>query len=337
MAPTSGLVSPELESTTGRVAVVGAANMDILVQTSMGLAPSDSNPGHILCAPGGVGRNVAENLARLGLTTRLFSVVGDDVFGQALLAATRQAGVNVDGVSVCAGRGSASYLAWHGADGDMLAGVNDMGLLDALTPELLQAQAVELRRAPWMVLDCNLTAAALAWLLQSPAAPVFVDAVSIVKCEKVRPWLSNVYLLKVNQREAAVLSGQQVETVDEACLAASALHRAGAKQVVVSLGGLGVCWCDAGGQTGYLSAGTVAVVNTSGAGDALLAGLVLGCSEGLSLPQAVQQAMACAEITLASPHANSPHLSLSAVRACLAGAGHSGHGHQPTQPGHVNP
>jgi sugar/nucleoside kinase (ribokinase family) len=49
----------------------------------------------------------------------------------------------------------------------------------------------------------------------------------------------------------------------------------------------------------------------------LLAGLVLGCTEGLSLSQAVQGAMACAEITLASPHANSPHLSTAALRARL--------------------
>lgn len=332
MAPTSGSTSHGLEPANCRVAVVGAANMDILVQTSLGLAPSDSNPGHIICAPGGVGRNVAENLARLGLTTQLFSVVGDDVFGQALRAATRQAGVNVDGVKVCPGRSSPSYLAWHGEDGDMLAAVNDMGLLDALTPDVLQAQVADLNQAQWMVLDCNLTSAALAWLLQSPGVPVFVDAVSVVKCEKVRPWLSRVHLLKVNQREASVLSGQRVETVEEACLAASVLHRAGAKQVVVSLGGLGVCWCDAGGQTGHLSAGTVAVVNTSGAGDALLAGLVLACSEGLPLPQAVHQAMVCAEITLASPHANSPHLSLAAIKDYQAGAGRLGVAPQPFQP-----
>jgi len=283
----------------------------------MGLAPSDSNPGSILCAPGGVGRNVSENLARLGLATQLFSVVGDDVFGQALLTATGQAGVNVSAVSVWPGCSSASYLAWHGSDGDMLAAVNDMGLLDKLTPEVLQEKASELKQAQMMVLDCNLTPPTLAWLLQSPNKPIFVDAVSVVKCEKLRPWLSSVQLLKVNQREAAVLSGLKVETADEACLAASALHRAGVKQVVVSLGGVGVCWCDADGQTGHRPARPVAVVNTSGAGDALLAGLVLGCAEGLSLDQAVQGAMACAEITLASPHANSPHLSIAALRTHL--------------------
>lgn len=300
-----------------RVAVVGAANMDILVHTSMGLAPSDSNPGSILCAPGGVGRNVAENLARLGLATQLFSVVGDDVFGTALLAATKQAGVDVSAVSVWPGCSSASYLAWHGADGDMLAAVNDMGVLDKLTPELVQAWRGDLAQAQFMVVDCNLPAQTLAGLLRSPTQPVFVDAVSVVKCEKLRPWLPSVHLLKVNQREAAVLSGLKVETVDEACLAASALHQAGVRQVVVSLGGDGVCWCDADGHTGHRPARPVAVVNTSGAGDALLAGLVLGCAEGLPLSQAVQGAMACAEITLASPHANSPQLSVAALRARL--------------------
>jgi len=315
-----------------RVAVVGAANMDILVHTSMGLAPSDSNPGSILCAPGGVGRNVAENLARLGLATQLFSAVGDDVFGQALLAATGQAGVNVSAVSVWPGCSSASYLAWHGADGDMLAAVNDMGLLDKLTPEVLQAQKGDWAQAQIMVLDCNLPPQTLAGLLQAPTQPVFVDAVSVVKCEKLRPWLSSVQLLKVNQREAAVLSGLKVDTAAEACLAALALHLAGVRQVVVSLGGVGVCWCDADGQTGHRPARAVAVVNTSGAGDALLAGLVLGCAAGLPLAQAVQGAMACAEITLASPHANSPHLSLAALRANLNDPGWPGRDRPSEQP-----
>jgi pseudouridine kinase len=144
--------------------------------------------------------------------------------------------------------------------------------------------------------------------------------------------LSSLQLLKVNQREASVLSGMQVETTDQARLAASMLHRAGVKQVVVSLGGDGVAWCDADGQTGHRPAHKVAVVNTSGAGDALLAGLVLCCAEGLPLSQAVQGAMACAEITLASAHANSPHLSVAALRAHLGDAGWPGGDRQPKQP-----
>lgn len=291
--------------------------MDILVRTSTGLAPSDSNPGKILCAPGGVGRNVAENLARLGLQTRLFSVVGEDVFGQALLAATAKAGVDVSTVSVCSGHSTPSYLAWHGLDGDMLAAVNDMALLDSLTPEFLNDHGLALKQAHCLVLDCNLSPSALAWLFQSTDTPVFVDAVSLAKCERVRPWLSRLQLLKVNQREASLLSGLVVESEDQGCAAALALHQTGVRQVVVSLGAKGVCWCESDGKTGYRPAKAVAVVNSAGAGDALLAGLVLGFANGLPLAQAIPGAMACAEITLASPHANSPELSVAALRAHL--------------------
>lgn len=74
-----------------------------------------------------------------------------------------------------------------GADGDMLAAVNPMGLLDKLTPEVLQAQRGDLAQAQFMVVDCNLPAQTLAGLLQSPTQPVFADAVSVAKCEKLRP------------------------------------------------------------------------------------------------------------------------------------------------------
>ncbi|MBU3740022.1 MAG: kinase, partial [Rhodoferax sp.] len=260
------------------VAVVGAANMDIMVHTATGLAASDSNPGRILCAPGGVGRNVAENLARLGLRTRLFSVVGDDVFGQALLMATRQAGVDVSPVRVVGGASSPSYLAWHGADGDMLAAVNAMGLLDQLTPDALREQGYPPAQARMLVLDCNLLPSVFESVLETASAPVFVDAVSVVKCEKVRPWLHRIHLLKMNQREASVLSGQPIHAVGDALQAARTLHQAGVRQVVISLGAQGACWCDEQGRTGHRPATPVEVVNTAGAGDALLAGLVLGCA-----------------------------------------------------------
>lgn len=299
------------------VAVVGAMNMDIMVQTPAGLEPCDSTPGRITCAPGGVGRNVAENLARLGLDTRLYSLVGDDAFGQALVSMTREAGVDVSGVQVEAGCRSDVYLAWNGPDGDMLAAVNDMNLLDRMTPDAWRGHADALRPSSVWVLDCNLKASVLERLILSASGAVFVDAVSSVKCVRVRPWLSGIHLLKVNRREASLLTGREVQTVSQARDAAACLREAGVRQAVVSLGEQGLCWCDADGSTGHRPARAVAVVNTSGAGDALLAGLVLGFAHGLNLQRSVEAAMACAEITLASPHSNAPQLSVAAVRAHL--------------------
>ena len=300
------------------IAVVGGCNMDIAVSTPVPPRPADSNPGQIACAPGGVGRNVAENLVRLGHSTSLVSVVGDDVFGQSLCQSTAAVGVNMQTMVVLPAQRTASYVSLHGTDGDMAVAVNDMGILDALTPAVLSAHRHHLEQADCMVVDCNVTAQTLAYLLTDIAVrcaiPVFVDGVSVAKCQRIQPLLPRIHTLKLNRLEVQMLSNTTVDTVEQARDAAQWLRHQGVREVVVSLGELGVCWCDATGTTGYLPANRVPVVNTSGAGDALLAGLVHGFLNHWPLAQAVDFAMACAEITLSSLHANHPDLSLSAVQ-----------------------
>ena len=65
-----------------KVVVVGGANVDIVGQALQPIAQGDSTPGHMAISRGGVGRNLAENLARLGMATQLFSAVGSDHWGR---------------------------------------------------------------------------------------------------------------------------------------------------------------------------------------------------------------------------------------------------------------
>jgi pseudouridine kinase len=292
--------------------------MDVAAQTATALLAADSTPGRISCTPGGVARNVAENLARLGWQAHLISAVGADAFGGQLLQASRAAGVNMDAVLALPDQRTALYLSLHGPDGDMAYAVNDMDILLALTPQRLQGHADLLARANCWVLDCNLAPPALAWLLGRPQRPaVLVDAVSVAKCTRLLPWLGHIHTLKVNRLEAQVLSGQTIDTVAQAQAAARHLHDQGVAQVVLSLGAMGVCWCDAKGQTGHRAAPPVAVQSTTGAGDALLAGLVHGQLTGMALAHSVAFAMACAEITLGSWRANAPDLCPQAVYSRL--------------------
>lgn len=304
-------------SATQAVVIIGGANMDIVAHTDTRLRLQDSNPGHIHCCPGGVARNVAENLARLGADTRFIGAVGDDVFGQSLSTATRAAGVNVAGLQTLAGQRTATYLSLHGPDGDMSVALNDMAILECVTPDGLAQHTALLHAAACVVLDCNLAAAALAWLLHQPSAAVFVDGVSVAKCQRITPWLSRIHTLKVNAMEAQALTDMHVPDLASAEQAALRLHHLGVANVVVSLGAQGLAWCNAAGQGGQRPPGSCKVVNTSGAGDALLAGLVYSHLLGQPLAQAVQTAMACAEITLGSPFANHPQLSSALLSAQL--------------------
>ena len=253
------------------------------------------------------------------------SVVGDDLFGQRLRNDTAAAGVVVEGLVTLPGKRTATYLSLHGPDGDMAVAVNDMEILLDLNPELLQRFAPRLNQAACWVADCNLAPPALQWLFDNAQQIlVFVDAVSVAKCQKILPWLDRIHTLKANRLEAEILSGLPIHDVTQAQGAARHLHDTGIAQVVISLGEQGVCWCDAAGETGHRAASRVNVVNTSGAGDALLAGLVhdhLTRSADIPLApfaNAVEFAMACAEITVVSPHANAPELSAEAVYSRLA-------------------
>jgi pseudouridine kinase len=298
--------------------VLGGANMDISGATERVLVAGDSNPGQIRCAPGGVARNVADNLARLGNDTRLITAVGDDLYGRSLLESTQKAGVDVQGCWVLAGDSTSTYLSLHGPDGDMAVAVNDMRILERITPERLAANTDRVRHAAAMVVDCNLMPDALAWLFaQRQTTPVFVDCVSAFKCQRILPWLGQVHTLKVNRLEAQALCGSPVDTDESIEQAARWLHARGVQQVIVSLGERGVYWSDKDAGDGWQHALVAEVVSVTGAGDALMAGVVHGFLNHQTLPDAIPFAMGCAALTVTSALANHPSLSVVSVEQLL--------------------
>jgi pseudouridine kinase len=300
------------------VLAIGAANMDIAASTTHVLAQGDSTPGTVRSAPGGVARNVAENLARLGLDVCLLSPVGDDLHGRSLLERTREAGVDVDACWKLRGERTSSYVSLHGADGDMVAAINDMAILERITPEQLAHKNDLLACADVFFLDCNMPAAALDWLfLQSRDRPVFVDPVSAFKCRRLLPWLGRVHTLKANRLEAQAMWGQPVNSELEIEAAARWLHGQGVRQVVLSLGARGLYWSARDGRCGWQATLPVHVVNATGAGDALMAGLLHQHLRDVPLEHAVAFAVGCAALTLTASQANHPGLSVAGVRHLL--------------------
>jgi pseudouridine kinase len=300
------------------VALIGGANMDIAAHSHAAPVAGDSNPGRVACSPGGVARNVAENLLRLGEDARLLSVLGDDVFGLALRQAAEAIGLDLSACTTIPGQRSATYLSLHGPDGDMGVAVNDMDILDCLTPELLQTQLSVLEGAAALVVDANVRPDVLAWIaVYWLDKPVFAEAVSVAKCHKLLPVLAQLHTLKANRLEAQALSGVPINSPQSAADAARLLHQRGVRNVVISLGAEGVVWCNAAGVVGHRSVRPVHMASATGAGDALLSGLVHGHLHAMPLDQSVRFAMACAELTFSSTFANSPDLSVAAVHAHL--------------------
>lgn len=300
------------------VVLIGGANVDISAHAHASLLAGDSNPGRIACSPGGVARNVAENLVRLGVEARLLSVLGDDAFAQVVRQGAKGVGLNLEACTTVAGGRTATYLSLHGADGDMGVAVNDMDILDQLKPALLQQHAALLQGAAAVMVDSNVRPDVLAWLAQHlPQQALFAEAVSVAKCTKLLPVLGALHTLKANRMEAQALSGMPIEDARSAMAAARALHQRGVRRVVISLGEQGAAWCDADGATGQREAQPLRMASATGAGDAMMAGLLYAHVHQKPMALAMEWAMACAELTLSSTFANSPELTVSAVQARL--------------------
>ncbi len=285
--------------------------MDITGTVHSPWVVKDSNPGQIRCSPGGVARNVAQNLARLDCDTQLLCAVGNDAFGHSLLAHSAAAGVQVHNAWTLSDAATSAYVSLHGSDGDMTVAVNDMDIVQRIAPVLLAPHAKAFQLAKAVVLDCNLTPEALDWICKlEGAAPIFVDAVSAFKCLRAKPVLPFVHTLKLNQLEAAALSSMPCSAATDMQAIAQWLHAQGVHQVVISLGSQGVFWSSKDAGYGKLDALACQVVNTCGAGDALMAGLVNAYVRQLPLQEAAQFAQACAAITVSCEGANHPDLSL---------------------------
>lgn len=93
--------------------------------------------GKIKFTPGGVGRNIAHNLALLGKNSRLMTAVGNDFYGQSLLAQTNQSGVHVDNCLIVAGENTSSYLSLLDNTGEMLVAINDMSITEHISAAFL--------------------------------------------------------------------------------------------------------------------------------------------------------------------------------------------------------
>jgi pseudouridine kinase len=302
-------------SDTPFVAVIGGANMDIHGKPARALRRHDSNPGMVHSSPGGVARNIAENLARLGADCRLISAIGNDHYGQLLLQQCRDAGIDMQHVQQIDSAQTSTYLSVLDGSGDMHVAINDMAIIEELRPERLRSQETMLKQAALIILDTNLCDDTLAWLTDTLAEKtIFVDAVSTVKAKKIKPYLAAIHTLKTSLIEAEALSGLRARTQAERRKLAAWAHGKGVSRLFITLGEDGVFYStnDAQGVE-KLQREKKTMENAGGAGDAFLGGLAYAWLKDWAMLKSVRFALAAAEVTLSDRASSSSAVSLTAV------------------------
>jgi len=301
-------------ASAGGVLVIGGANTDLKARSLAPIVPATSNPGTARLSPGGVGRNVAEGLARLGTPVSLVSVVGTDALGADLLAATAAAGVDVSLVQRRA-MASGTYTAVLDDSGELVVAVADMAATEALLPPDVAPLAGRIAAADLVVLDGNVlpaTATVVLDLADEAGVRVVVDPVSVPKAARLADVVRRpLFAITPNRDELVALTG----TADPAG-AVAALHEAGVAQVWVRHGADGSLLSSADGVVSLASV-PAEVVDVTGAGDAMLAAFCHFLLAGADPVTAAGLGHAAAALTVASEHTVRPDLTAALVQGAL--------------------
>lgn len=306
-----GELRPMIHDRRPSVVVIGGANIDIVALAGESPRPRVSNPGRIRISAGGAGRNVAENLARLGIPTRLIAAVDAYPWADFLLAKTAEAGVELSGVVRVEGRGN-YYVAVEIAH-TLEWAVSDMAAAEALTPGDLDTQVGAIRGADIVVIDANLSPATIRRAVELAAGRrVCLLPVSVAKARRVRDVLTHASLLVLTAAEAEVLTGRTVANEKQAMETAKDLRARGRATVVMTMGEDGIAWT--GEESVWLPAPRIRVVDPSGAGDAVAAVAVYSMLAGWAARDAAPLALAAAAVTVGVEGATHPRLSLELLR-----------------------
>lgn len=295
------------------VVVLGSLNHDTILSL-----PRFPEVGETLAAdavtqsPGGKGANQAVQLAKLGARTLMAGAVGDDVNGAFLLDCLVEAGVDVAGVShidaptgmaliEAVPDGSVTCCIVHGANYEV--SIEDV---DALAPAIAEAG--------WLVLQMEVPRAvdeAAIRLAKSLGARVVLNAAPAMALDEA--CLAACDVLVLNEVEAAFFWGAPVPDRPTALAAAAELGARYDADVVITLGALGSV---AVGAEGAIELESVAseVVETTGAGDSYVGGLVRALIDGASLGEACEFASRCAALTVTRVGAQSAMPTLAELR-----------------------
>ena len=287
------------------ILLIGGANIDYIATSQYKLLMHSSNIGEIEISYGGVMRNVVENLSRLGNKCVFITAIGDDILGNKLKDYMGALGVDLKLPKT--DKPTSSYLCVNDCDHDMFVGLNDMRIMEDLSPEFICEHKKIIDEYDSVILDSNLSKESLKCIFNECGDKKFYcEAISASKVIKFLPYLDKIYLLKCNINEAKSLLSSE-ENAAELTLK---ILKTGVKKCVITQGKDDIYYGE-NGQVHFLKVDAVDNItgNTTGCGDAMFAGIIDKLMIGKTLKEAIEFGEELSKLTLETKKANNEDVS----------------------------
>lgn len=297
--------------------VLGASVVDIFGFCNCTYKSFDSTPGCIKMSFGGVSRNIAENMARVGVNTKFISIVGNDENGRSILEHSKVIGYDMEHSLILKNGSTPTYMAILDEKGEMVSAIADMKSIDELNEEFIDLKADIIKSSCYTFLDAD-NPKILEYILTNfkDETNFILDPVSAAKAEKIKHLIKCFHTIKPNRYEAEVLAGFEIKNDKDLKRAGDYFLSLGVKNVFISLDEDGIYYSNEI-ENGKIKADDVAVKNVTGAGDAFVAGLGYGYMNNLSITEKVKFAVAMSIIAISHEKTIHPDMSFEMVQKTI--------------------
>lgn len=272
--------------------VVGNVFVDIKGFPDNKYIPAGRNSGWVEFVHGGVGRNVAEDIANVELRPRFVSMVDNTEQGEAVVRKLRNHKVDTRYVAAVPD-GMGLWLAIHDATGDIVSSISKRPNMDALIDMLDQYGDEIFADADSIVVEIDMDKEVIKRVFQYAEKfhkKVFAVVANMSIASQRRDFFQSIDCFVCNAQEAGILFAddyfQSMEPAELVDALSDRVISARIPSMVVTMGSRGAVYATMDGEKGHCAARPVQVRDTSGAGDAFCSGVAIGLTYGKSLPEA---------------------------------------------------
>ncbi|WNS76379.1 carbohydrate kinase [Bacillus sp. DTU_2020_1000418_1_SI_GHA_SEK_038] len=292
------------------IVCIGGSNVDRKIQTLQTLQLGTSNPAESSQSFGGVARNIAENLGRLGCDVALMTAVGEDGEGDWLLEHTKSY-ADISPSQAFSNAATGTYTAVLDHEGEMAIALADMSIYDLVDIDFVERKWGHIASSDLVVIDTNFPAEVIKQLIvrcHEAKIPVCITPVSAPKVKKLPKSLAGVTWLIANKDEAEALSEMEIKNDSDFFKAAEKMLEKGVEKVVITRGDKGLIYSTQNGESGTVLPPKIQVEDVTGAGDSLVSGIMYAHLQGLGIENACKIGISCSVITLQSHETVNPNL-----------------------------
>lgn len=304
-------------STSNFVTVIGGSNVDIQGSPNTDLTMFDSNPGKVDISLGGVGRNICENISKLGINTKLLSAIGNDVYGNKILSECKKLNIDISDCYISDSHPTSMYLSILNNDNDMQLAISHMDIIEKIDVDYIVSKHSSIKDSLAIVLDTNLSFEVIDYISRTYTnIPIFIDTVSTNKSLKIKDIIGRFNTIKPNKLEAEILSDIKINSKDDLQKCAQYFLDEGVKNVFITLGQDGV-FCANENETLLLPGFKVNAISATGAGDAFMSALVYSYLNNFNLKDSAEFSTAASILALSHKNTINPSMSVDSVEKIL--------------------